>query len=165
MAIPAGASQLISIGGFDVTNPKQIAQIAHHNAQILRQIKGLHPPVTQYHNPFPVLQPVNAQKHVLMGGNPHIAQPQSPHGIDKYPTTQNLIPSSSNVAQTMLPHMPIKSYAGSKPLHFGNGKPDLNQFKYFNGLGATSKLPNFGNGAATSQNFQIFSTTSRIPVR
>lgn len=156
-----------------MTNPKQIAQIAHHNAQILRQIKGLHPPVTQYHNPFPVLQSVNAQKHVLLGGNPHMSQSQQQqqqqalkqHVIEKYPTTQNLISSSSNVAQTMLPHLPIKSYVGSKPMHYGNGKPDLNQFKYFNGLGATSKVPNFGNAAATSQNYQIFSTTSRIPVR
>lgn len=149
-----------------MTNPKQIAQIAHHNAQILRQIKGLHPPVTQYHNPFPVLHSVNAQKHVLLGGSHHMPQQQSlkQHIVDKYPTTQNLISSSSNVAHTIMPHLPIKSYVGSKPLHFGNGKPDLNQLKYFNGLSATSKVPNFGNAAATSQNYQIFSTTSRIPM-
>lgn len=150
-----------------MTNPKQIAQIAHHNAQILRQIKGLHPPVTQYHNPFPVLQSVNAQKHVLLGGSHHMPQQQQSlkqHIVDKYPTTQNLISSSSNVAHTVMPHLPIKSYVGSKPLHFGNAKPDLNQLKYFNGLGATSKVPSFGNAAATSQNYQIFSTTSRIPM-
>lgn len=44
VAIPAASPQLISIGNFDATNKAQIAQIAHHNAQILRQIKGLHPP-------------------------------------------------------------------------------------------------------------------------
>lgn len=143
-----------------MTNPKQIAQIAHHNAQILRQIKGLHPPVTQYHNPFPVLQSVNAQKHVLLAGNHHMPQQQSLKqyigGADKYPTTPNLISSSSNVAQTVMPHLPIKSYVGSgKPLHYGNGKPEMNGLKYYSGL---------GSNAATSQNYQIFSTTSRIPM-
>lgn len=44
VAIPAAAPQLISIGNFDASNKAQIQQIAHHNAQILRQIKGLHPP-------------------------------------------------------------------------------------------------------------------------
>lgn len=66
MAIPAAAPQLISIGNFDATNKAQIAQIAHHNAQILRQIKGLHPPVTQYLNPFPVFPSANSQKQVVM---------------------------------------------------------------------------------------------------
>lgn len=152
-----------------MTNPKQIAQIAHHNAQILRQIKGLHPPVTQYHNPFPVLQSsVNGQKHVLLGGGNHHMLPQQQslkqHIVDKYPTTQNLISSSSNVAQTVMPHLPIKSYVGGKPLQFSNGKPDLThtQLKYFTGLGASSQA--FGNAAATSQNYPIFSTTNRNPI-
>lgn len=66
VAIPAAAPQLISIGNFDAANKAQIAQIAHHNAQILRQIKGLHPPVTQYLNPFPVFPSANSPKHVVM---------------------------------------------------------------------------------------------------
>lgn len=54
--IPGGDQHLISITNFDGTNKAQLAQIAHHNAQILRHIKRLPGvPVTQYHNPFPML--------------------------------------------------------------------------------------------------------------
>lgn len=70
VAIPAAAPQLISIGNFDATNKAQIAQIAHHNAQILRQIKGLHPPVTQYLNPFPVFPSANSPKVVMASALP-----------------------------------------------------------------------------------------------
>lgn len=76
VAIPAAAPQLISIGNFDAANKAQIAQIAHHNAQILRQIKGLHPPVTQYLNPFPVFPSANSPKHVVMTAS---AMPAAPH--------------------------------------------------------------------------------------
>lgn len=77
VAIPAAAPQLISIGNFDAANKAQIAQIAHHNAQILRQIKGLHPPVTQYLNPFPVFPSANSPKHVVMTASALPAAP--PH--------------------------------------------------------------------------------------
>lgn len=76
VAIPASAPQLISIGNFDATNKAQIAQIAHHNAQILRQIKGLHPPVTQYLNPFPVFPSANSPKVIMTAS----ALPPAPHG-------------------------------------------------------------------------------------
>lgn len=46
---------LISISSFDTTNKAQLAQIAHHNAHILRHIKRVPGvPVTQYLNPFPM---------------------------------------------------------------------------------------------------------------
>lgn len=174
VAIPAAASHLISLSNFDPTNKLQLQQIAHHNAQILRQFKGLHPPVTQYHNPFPVFPPVNTAKHVLMSSNslqhhnpyPHAAQHHVSQSIkhphDKYPTAQNLISSSSNVAQTVMPHYALKSYG--KPSYFSNKPVDFGQLKYFNNIATTSKMPNFVNPAASSQNFQIFSTTSRVPL-
>jgi len=175
VAIPAAAApQLISIGNFDATNKAQIAQIAHHNAQILRQIKGLHPPVTQYLNPFPVFPSPNS-KHVVMSAsalpssqNNHLVFPsagsiqQSPLGkpsIDKYPTTQNLISSSSNVAQTVMPQTVMKY--GGKPSY---GKPEYSQLKFYNGVTSSSKVPSvFLNSASSSvPSFQqMFSTTSR----
>lgn len=53
--MPGGDQHLISITNFDSTNKAQLAQIAHHNAQILRHIKRVPGvSVTQYHNPFPM---------------------------------------------------------------------------------------------------------------
>lgn len=183
MAIPAAAApQLISINNFDATNKAQIAQIAHHNAQILRQIKGLHPPVTQYLNPFPVFPPAaNPGKHVVMASalpsvqNNHIAFP-SPGTLqqssvlkqsqaDKYPTTQNLISSSSNVAQTVMPQTVMKF--GGKPQFVGNGKPEYSQLKFFNSITPSSKGPPVYLNAASSSMpsiQQMFSTTSRVPL-
>lgn len=145
----------------------QIAQIAHHNAQILRQIKGLHPPVTQYHNPFPVYPPHNGPKHLLVPANNFHQHQHSypPKSSEKYPTTQNLISSSSNVAQTVLPHIPYKGYVGNNKPTYLNGKPEQSQLKYFNNIQSTSKIPQkYSNSATNSQNYQIFSTTSRIPL-
>lgn len=162
--MPAVAThQLISIGNFDASNKQQIAQIAHHNAQILRQIKGMHPPVTQYHNPFPVFPQANAAKHVMMNGSPpflHSPVAAHQHSADKhpvsekYPSTQNLVSSSSNIAQAVTPHLPLKSYVGGKTTFYG--KPDLSHLKYFNNIGGSVRGPNPGG-------FPILSTTSRIP--
>lgn len=183
VAIPAAAApQLISIGNFDATNKAQIAQIAHHNAQILRQIKGLHPPVTQYLNPFPVFPSANSPKHVLVAASAlpspqsnHVAFPSpgsiqqssivKPSSYDKFPTTQNLISSSSNVAQTMMPQTMMK--LGSKPQFMGNGKPEYSQLKYFNSITPSSKNPPFYMNAASSNMpglQHMFSTTSRVPL-
>lgn len=172
---------MISIGNFDATNKAQIAQIAHHNAQILRQIKGLHPPVTQYLNPFPVYPSSSNSAKVVMAGSAmpsphsnHIVFPSSgsfqssplKQSIDKYPTTQNLISSSSNIAQTVMPQTIMKSYLGAKPTYISGGKPEMSQLKFFNGLTSSSKIPPvFINSASSSvPSFQMFSTTSRVPL-
>lgn len=171
---------MISIGNFDATNKAQIAQIAHHNAQILRQIKGLHPPVTQYLNPFPVYPASNAAK-VVMAANAmppphsgHVVLPsagsfqsaQLKQSIDKYPTTQNLISSSSNIAQTVMPQTGLKTYIGAKPAFMANGKPEVSQLKFFSNIASSSKVPPaFLNTASSSMpSYQIFSTTSRVPI-
>lgn len=164
---PVSIPQLISVGNFDASNKQQIAQIAHHNAHILRQIKGMHPPVTQYHNPFPIFPPVNPSKNSPIASNgvylhsPYqnaIVQSQKQQSNDKFPSTQNLISSSSsNVAQSVTPKLPpLKNYVVGKPSFYGNAKPDFTHFKYFNGVSATVKGP-------SPPSFAQFSTTSRIP--
>lgn len=124
----------------------------------------MHPPVTQYHNPFPVFPQVNSAKHVMMSGNPPFLHSPiaAPHhsgerhpASEKYPSTQNLISSSSNIAQAAVtPHSPLKSYIGGKTTFYG--KPDLSHLKYINSIGATFRGPNPGG-------FPLLSTTSRIP--
>lgn len=137
----------------------------------------MHPPITQYHNPFPVFPQANGPKHVLVPANslPHHAH--HPHAgkpaHEKYPTTQNLISSSSNIAQTVLPQYPMKTYIAGKPAYIGN-KPEYSNLKYFNNIQTTSKVPasNFVNQPAPSfvnqqgnpPSFQIYSTTSRVPL-
>lgn len=151
----------------------------------MRQIKGLHPPVTQYLNPFPVFPSANSPKHVVMtpnnlqaqhhhaiypsSGTLHHLAAQSPGikaSLDKFPTTQNLLSSSSNVAQTVMPQTIMKSYLSGKPTFIASGKPELSQLKYFSGISTTSKVPSiFLNSASSSvPSFQMFSTTSRVPL-
>lgn len=183
VAIPAAAPQLISIGNFDATNKAQIAQIAHHNAQILRQIKGLHPPVTQYLNPFPVFPSANSPmngKIVMTASalpaahgntNTHHSNdtPNLTHSNVRLsvPTTQHLLSSSSNVAQTVMPQTVMKSYLGGKPTFISAGKPtELSHLKFYNGIASTAKVPPMFLSSASSSmpSLQIFSTTSRVPI-
>lgn len=85
---------------------------------------------------------------------------------DKFPTTQNLISSSSNVAQTVMPQTVMK-YGGGKPSYIGNGKPEYSQLKYFNSIAASSKGPPLYLNSASSSvpSLQhMFSTTSRVPL-
>lgn len=152
----------------DITNKDQLSQIAHHNAQILRQIKGLHPPVTQYHNPFPMFPNGHGgHKHMLVQTNKvyqHGGRYQ-PKPSEKYPTTQNLIGSSSNTAQTVMPHLAMKPnhYMSANPSFLGSGQPEFSNLKYFTNMPGTSKVPAHFNGVS-GQNFPMFSTTSRIPL-
>lgn len=171
MAFPPGAQNLISVANLDVTNKDQLSQIAHHNAQILRQIKGMHPPVTQYHNPFPMFPGPNSHKHMMVQTNKvhqHSGRfPQPQQTAEKYPTTQNLLGSSSNTAQTVFPNQSLKqnSFIGGGPQAppFFGAKPDFNGVKYFSSF--TGKVPeNLMNGVSPQQNYPLFSTTSRIPL-
>lgn len=167
IAFPQGSQNLISIANLDLTNKAQLSQIAHHNAQILRQIKGMHPPVTQYHNPFPMFPNGNGHKHMMVQtNNVHQHGRYQPQTSDKYATTQNLIGSSSNVAQTVMPHLskPPNNFMPPKPPAYLSGKPDFGNYKYFTSFPGSPKLPANLMNAASAQNFQSFSTTSRIPL-
>lgn len=152
----------------DIANKAQLSQIAHHNAQILRQIKGMHPPVTQYHNPFPMFSNGNGPKHMMVQTNnvhQHINR-YPPKQSEKYPTTQNLVGSSSNVAHTVSPHISPNSYLGVQPPpSFMNGKPDFNSYKYYTSFPGTPKFPPSLMNVVSPQSIQAFSsTTSRIPL-
>lgn len=174
MAFPPGAQNLISVASLDVGNKEHLAQIAHHNAQILRQFKGMHPPVTQYHNPFPMFPPPNSHKHMMVQTNkvhqpvrfPPGAPPSKNVG-EKFPTTPNLIGSSSNTAQTVFPNAKPSSFIPPQtPMYFAS-KPEFNGLKFYTSFPGTSKVPeNLMNGAVSpqQQNFASFSTTSRIPL-
>lgn len=170
MPFPPGAQNLISVASLDVTNKEQLNQIAHHNAQILRQFKGMHPPVTQYHNPFPMFPAPNSHKHMMVQTNKvhqhaNVRFPGPPKPpTEKFPTTPNLIGSSSNTAQTVFPKQnPFGN--PQTPLYFGN-KPDFGGIKFFNSFSSgTSKVPeNLMNGVSPQHGFPSFSTTSRIPL-
>lgn len=80
------------------------------------------------------------------------------------PTTQHLLSSSSNVAQTVMPQTVMKSYLGGKPTYISAGKPS--EFKFYNGMASTSKVPPVFLSQASSSmpSLQIFSTTSRVPI-
>lgn len=87
------------------------------------------------------------------------------------PTTQHLLSSSSNVAQTVMPQTVMKSYLGSKPAYgpvkFDAKPTDFSQLKFFSGMAvSTPKVPSmFLNSASSSMpSLQIFSTTSRVPI-
>ncbi|KAG4072780.1 hypothetical protein HA402_005257 [Bradysia odoriphaga] len=157
LAVPAPNEHLISIANFDAANKAQLAQIAHHNAQILRQIKGLHPPVTQYHNPYPIFTSGHGSgKNVFVHTN--IIHPSLPDT-----STNNLLTSSSNVAQTVVPHNMKHNYVSPKPSFMG--KVEMNSpFKFLNSIHtSTAKIP--GLIKAVQPNYPIYaSTTSRVPI-
>lgn len=170
MAFPPGAQNLISVTSLDVTNKDHLTQIAQHNAQILRQFKGMHPPVTQYHNPFPMFPGPNSHKHMMVQTNKvhqHSARyPGQQKPMEKHPTTQNLLGSSSNTAQTVFPNLSPKqnSFHPQSP-HFFGAKPDFNGLQYFTSFPGTAKVPEgLMNGVSAHHNFPMYSTTSRIPL-
>lgn len=162
----------------------QLAQIAHHNAQILRHIKGgaviagnvppqlSSPIVSQYHNPFPVFPLQSSSggghhggaggggtKHFIVQTSNVVQHPPSA----KYVTAaaaansnaeryNNLMASSSNVAQTIVPNLK-SNYLSVK---------DLNaQIKYLNSIHtSTEKMPI----TPVLMKSMFSSTTSRIPI-
>lgn len=119
---------LISISSFDTTNKAQLAQIAHHNAHILRHIKRVPGvPVTQYLNPFPMFSsaggansPPSASGHPISGSSSIInhsqhsagSAPSGPSAGSKHyiVQTSNIVvhpaPASSNNAYTSAPIHP-----------------------------------------------------------
>lgn len=158
LAVPAPNEHLISIANFDAANNAQLAQIAHHNAQILRQIKGLHPPVTQYYNPYPIFATSHGNgKNVFVHTN--IIHPSM-----QDTSNSNLLTSSSNVAQTVVPHSMKHNYASPKPSFMG--KVEMNSpFKFLNSIHtSTAKIP--GLIKTVQPNYQPIyaSTTSRVPI-
>lgn len=159
LAVPAQNEHLISIANFDATNKAQLAQIAHHNAQILRQIKGLHPPITQYHNPFPLFASGHGNgKNVFVHTN--IIHPSIPDS-----STTNLLTSSSNVAQTIVPHNIKHNYVSPKPSF--PGKSEMNSpFKFLNSIHtSTAKIPGLIKAVSVQPSYPIYaSTTSRVPI-
>lgn len=89
--MPGGDQHLISITNFDGTNKAQLAQIAHHNAQILRHIKRVPGvPVTQYHNPFPMFGSAVGG----VGGNVGLSLASGVSGADTHQQLQS--PQSSH---------------------------------------------------------------------
>lgn len=159
LAVPAPNEHLISIANFDSTNKAQLAQIAHHNAQILRQIKGLHPPITQYHNPYPLFAAGHGNgKNVFVHTN--IIHPSLPDS-----STNNLLTSSSNVAQTIVPHSIKHNYASPKPSFLG--KTEMNSpFKFINSIHtSTAKIPGLIKAVNVQPSYPIYaSSTSRVPI-
>lgn len=160
--MPAPNEHLISIANFDSTNKAQLAQIAHHNAQILRQIKGLHPPITQYQNPYPLFTSSGHHgngKNVFVHTN--IIHPSLPDS-----STNNLLTSSSsNVAQTVVPHNMKHTYVSPKPSF--PGKAEMKSpFKFLNSIHtSTAKIPGLIKAVSVQPNYQIYaSTTSRVPI-
>lgn len=163
---------LISIPNFDSTNKAQLAQIAHHNAHILRQIKGSHAsPVTQYHNPFPVFPAgastgnggiVSGGKHFLVQTSNIVHHPVPPLKMD------NLLTSSSNVAQTIVPHMGVAkhNFISGKPSFLGKASDLHSQYKFLNSIHtSTAKIPGLMK-TVSMPNYQAIysSTTNRIPI-
>lgn len=127
---------LISISSFDTTNKAQLAQIAHHNAHILRHIKRVPGvPVTQYLNPFPMFSsaaggavpPSGAGGHPISGSNSVInhqhhsaaSAPSGPSAGSKHyiVQTSNIVvhpaPASSNSAYTSAPLHPAAVHPNS----------------------------------------------------
>ncbi|KAJ6641669.1 hypothetical protein Bhyg_06609 [Pseudolycoriella hygida] len=159
LAVPAQNEHLISIANFDSANKAQLAQIAHHNAQILRQIKGLHPPITQYHNPYPMFATGHGGKNVFVHTN--IIHPSLPDS-----STNNLLTSSSNVAHTIVPNNMKNHFVSPKPSFMG--KTEMKSpFKFLNSVHtSTAKIPGLIKGAVSVQpSFPIYaSTTSRVPI-
>ena len=176
--MPAASQEhLISIANFDTTNQAQLAQIAHHNAQILRHIKGNHhaQPVTQYHNPFPLYQQPNGKqssigvspapiKHFIVQTNPAAVAP-----VDHRPAAEtNMLTSSSNIAQTIIPHMSLNPNFLGKPSFLGKSNEMSSHFKFLNSIHpSTAKIPGIMKAVSITPNFHspVFSsTTSRVPI-
>lgn len=121
---------LISISSFDTTNKAQLAQIAHHNAHILRHIKRVPGvPVTQYLNPFPMFSsaggaagpsapnghPISGSSSIINHAHHHspVSAPSGPSAGSKHyiVQTSNIVvhpaPASSNNAYTSAPLHPV----------------------------------------------------------
>lgn len=166
--------------------------------------------VTQYLNPFPVFPSANSPKHVVNNvvmtasampaqhngncneNNKQINQTNCEANYYTFegPTTQHLLSSSSNVAQTVMPQTIMKSYLGGKPAFISASKPTeftnlkffsgingmnaigmnglngLNGYNGLNGFAPSSKIPPVFISSASSSmpSLQIFSTTSRVPI-
>lgn len=160
LAVPAPNEHLISIANFDSTNNAQLAQIAHHNAQILRQIKGLHPPITSYHNPYPMFASAHHGNGKNVFVHTNIIHPSLPDS-----STNNLLTSSSNVAQTIVPHNMKHNFVSPKPSFLG--KAEMNSpFKFLNSIHtSTAKIPGLIKAVSVHPNYPIYaSTTSRVPI-
>lgn len=133
---------LISISSFDSTNKAQLAQIAHHNAQILRHIKRVPGvPVTQYLNPFPMfsssagggvgaaaLSPsasggspssISSSSSVMADHHPHAAAHSAVAGAIG-PSGKHYIVQTSNVVVHPAPAVAAATaYTPAPPLHSG----------------------------------------------
>lgn len=160
---------LISIASFDSANKAHIAHIAHHNAQILRQIKGLHPPITQYHNPYPMYPAgTSGSKHFLVQTN-NVYQ-SHPSATQSDGLSTNLLSSSSNLAKTVVPHMATHmkgGFHGQKPSFLEKPDPNVQPFKFLNSIHtSTSKIPGLIKTVSLAPNYSpiFLSTTSRVPI-
>lgn len=170
VSVTGPQEHLISIASFDTANKAHIAQIAHHNAHILRQIKGLHSPITQYHNPYPMYPAgTSGSKHFLVQTNN--VYPQShPSATQSDGLSTNLLTSSSNLAQTVLPHHMssghIKgAFHGQKPTFLEKPDPNLQQYKFLNSI-HSSKIPGLMKTVSLAPNYTpiFLTTTSRVPI-
>lgn len=82
----------------------------------------------------------------------------------------NLLTSSSNLAQTVLPHMSahIKGgFHGQKPSFLEKPDPNMQQYKFLNSIhSSTSKIPGLMKTVSLAPNYTpiFLTTTSRVPI-
>lgn len=87
------------------------------------------------------------------------------------PTTQHLLSSSSNVAQTVMPQTIMKSYLGGKPAFISASKPtEFSNLKFFNGINGMNAIGMNGmnglngiNGYNGFNGFNAITSSSKIP--